>query len=188
MFYNKMICKMKKMGMLTVLVLALAACDTEEKNEPIQPADEPQEQSQTESDETAPDAFASAVVFEAEGTNTVPNVEGENKDQPFVLDGVRVTAELVDDATLDLYLYGINFSSRMPITIDMVLPGVSYTREEKRIVLSGDALVPMMGENPFDRYTVTGLTGYITADSLVFTNAYGTYSGCSYAGRITTMR
>ena len=179
MFYNKMICKMKKMGMLMVLVLALAACDTEQQNEPLQPAG---------ADEPGPDAFASAVVFEAAGTNTVPNVEGENKDQPFVLDGVRVTAELVDDATLDLYLYGINFSSRMPITIDMVLPGVSYTREEKRIVLSGDALVPMMGENPFDRYTVTGLTGYITADSLVFTNAYGTYSGCSYAGRITTMR
>lgn len=119
--------------------------------------------------------------------NTVPNVEGENKDQPFRLDSVRVEAIVVSDSTLDICLYGINFSSRMPVSIDMVIPGARYTRTIDKITISGENIAPTMGGNPFDKYMITGLSGYVTADSLVFSNNYGTYTGCSYAGKITGM-
>lgn len=112
-------------------------------------------------------------------------MEGEQKDQPFSLDNVRVEAVIVTDSTLDINLYGINFSSKMPVTIDMVIPGAKYSRTSERITLSGEGIIPTMGGNPFNRYVINALAGSITADSLVFTNSYGQYAGCTYAGKIT---
>lgn len=162
---------MKKIFFVAAVAAALVACN---QNTP----DDPQSGST---------AFDQASYFEALGTNTVPNVEGEGKDQPFVLDSVRVEAKMVTDSTLDLYLYVIRFASKMPVSIDMVIPAAKYTRTANRITLSGEDIIPTMGGNPFDRYVITGLKGYVTADSLVFSNNYGTYNDCSYAGKITKM-
>ena len=161
---------MKKIFYLAALVVLLAACN---ENTPETPA-------QTVS-------FAQAALFEAMGANTVPNVDGELHDQAFVKDSVRVEAKIVSDSTLDIYLYGINFSSRMPMTIDMVIPAAQYERTTEHITFFGDSIVPMMGGNPFAKYIITGLSGTISADSLVFTNNYGTYLDCSYAGMITKL-
>jgi hypothetical protein len=163
----------KKIFFVIAVAATLAACN---QNTPDNPADQNNA------------AFAKATYFEALGKNTVPNVEGENKDQPFQMDSVRVEAKIVTDSTLDICLYGINFSSRMPVTIDMVIPVAKYTRTTGKITISGENIAPTMGGNPFDRYMITGLNGFITADSLVFTNNYGTYTGCSYAGKITKMQ
>ena len=157
---------------LIALSLFLAACNQNTPDEPADPANA---------------AFEKATYFEALGTNTVPNVEGEHHDQPFRMDSVRVEAQLVSDTTLDILLYGINFSSKMPVTIDMVIPGASYTRTEGRITISGENIAPTMGGVPFERYMITGLRGFITADSLVFVNNYGSYADCSYEGVIITM-
>lgn len=162
----------KKIFFAVAVAATLAACN---QNTP----DNPTEQNNA--------AFAKATYFEALGMNTVPNVEGENKDQPFTMDSVRVEAKIVSDTTLDIYLYGINFSSKMPVTIDMVIPTALYTRTADKITISGENITPTMGGNPFERYMITGLSGFITADSLVFTNSYGTYTGCSYVGKVTKM-
>lgn len=163
---------MKKIFFLALVTVMLAACKEDSP-------DNPKEQSNA--------AFAKATLFEALGMNTVPNVEGENKDQPFKLDNVRVEAKIVSENTLDLYLYGINFSSKMFVTIDMVIPSANYTRTADKITITGENIVPMIGDNSFDRYIITNLRGTITAESLVFTNNYGTYAGCSYEGRIVKM-
>ena len=163
---------MKKILLFVAVALMIAACNT--KDEPENPA------SQT--------SFAKATLFEALGTNTVPNVEGEQHNLPYSLDSVRVEAVIVTDSTLDIKLYGINFSSKMPVTIDMVIPAVSYTRTVEKITISGDSIIPTMGGNPFNRYAIYDLSGTITADSLTFTNTYGTYTGCTYAGKITKMQ
>lgn len=163
---------MKKIFFAVAVAATLAACN---QNTPDNP---------TNQDNAA---FAKATYFEALGTNTVPNVEGENKDQPFQLDNVRVEAKLVSDTTLNIYLYGINFSSKMPVTIDMVISEAKYTRTTSKITIVGKDIAPTMGGNPFDKYRIAALNGFITADSLVFTNNYGTYTGCSYAGKITKM-
>ena len=163
---------MKKILFFVAVALLIAAC--KKKDEPENPA------SQT--------SFAKATLFEALGTNTVPNVEGEQHHLPYSLDSVRVEAVIVTDSTLDIKLYGINFSSKMPVTIDMVIPAVSYTRIVEKITISGDSIIPTMGGNPFNRYAIYDLSGTITADSFTFTNTYGTYTGCTYAGKITKMQ
>ena len=163
---------MKKILLFVAVALMIAACN--KKDEPENPA------SQT--------SFAKATLFEALGTNTVPNVEGEQHNLPYSLDSVRVEAVIVTDSTLDIKLYGINFSSKMPVTIDMVIPAVSYARTVEKITISGDSIIPTMGGNPFNRYVIYDLSGTITADSLTFTNTYGTYTGCTYAGKITKMQ
>lgn len=163
---------MKKILLFVAAALMIAACN--KKDEPENPA------SQT--------SFAKATLFEALGTNTVPNVEGEQHHLPYSLDSVRVEAVIVTDSTLDIKLYGINFSSKMPVTIDMVIPAVSYTRTMEKITISGDSIIPTMGGNPFNRYAIYDLSGTITADSFTFTNTYGTYTGCTYAGKITKIQ
>lgn len=163
---------MKKILLFVAVALLIAACN--KKDEPENPV------SQT--------SFAKATLFEALGTNTVPNVEGEQHHLPYSLDSVRVEAVIVTDSTLDIKLYGINFSSKMPVTIDMVIPAVSYTRTVEKITISGDSIIPTMGGNPFNRYAIYDLSGTITADSITFTNTYGTYTGCTYAGKITKMQ
>lgn len=163
---------MKKIFTFVALAAVCAACNT---NSP----ETPEEQTKA--------AFAKATYFEALGKNTVPNVEGENHDLPFELDSVRASVNIVSDNTLDINLYGISFSSKMPVTIDMVIPAAAFVRTAEKITVSGDNIVPLMGDKPFDRYIITGLNGYITADSLVVVNNYGSYADCVYAGKITKM-
>ena len=162
---------MKKLVFLLATMLVLTACD---ENKP------------ETAEEQASVTFAKATYFEASGTNTVPNVEGENKDQPFSMDNVRAEVVLQTDNTLNINLYGIKFASKMP-AIDMVIPGVQYTRTADKITLSGDNIIPTMGNNPVERYVVTNLTGTITADLLTITNNYATYENCTYRGEITKM-
>ena len=160
---------MKKLFYLLAAAAIVSACNSKDKNEP-------EVQTQV--------SFTKATCFEALGTNTVPNVEGEQKDQPFILDNVRVEAVILTDNTLDINLYGITFSSKMR-AIDMVIPGAKYTRTAEKITLYGENIIPTMGGNPFNLYVINDLSGTITANSLEFTNSYGQYAGCTYAGKIT---
>ena len=161
---------MKKLFYLLAAAAIVSACNSKDKNEP-------EVQTQV--------SFTKATCIEALGTNTVPNVEGEQKDQPFILDNVRVEAVILTDNTLDINLYGITFSSKMQRAIDMVIPGAKYTRTAEKITLYGENIIPTMGGNPFGLYVVNALSGTITVNSLVFTNSYGQYAGCTYAGKIT---
>lgn len=155
---------MKKFFYLAVVVTMLAACN---QNKP----DSPEEQKKTE--------FAKAKYFEVIGINTVPS---EN----YTQDSVRALAYLTDEGAV-IELYGVGFSERMPITIDMNIEDINYSRSGEQITLSGDSIIPLMGSRPFDRYMITGLKGYITADSLVFTNNYGSYENCKFAGKMVKM-
>lgn len=157
---------------LAASVLTFSSCDKQDKNDPENPSV----------------SFEKAQFFEAIGTNTVPNVEGVSHDQPFIMDSVHVETVIVTDTTLDIKLYGISFSSKMPVRIDMVIPSARYTRTSTQITISGENIIPTMGGNPFDRYVITGLTGTLTADSLNFSNSYGSYDGCTYAGKIKKMQ
>ena len=155
---------MKKFFFILAAATALVACN---QNKPVTP----EEQKKAD--------FAKAHYFEVLGTNTVPS---EN----YTQDSVVAYAYVQDDEVI-IDLYGVGFSARMPLTIDMTIENINYTRTAERITLSGDNIVPMMGEKPFDRYLITGLNGYITPDSLVINNAYGSFVGCKYAGKITKM-
>jgi len=156
---------MKKFFYLAVAATMLAACN---QNKP----DSPEEQKKTE--------FAKAHFFEVLGTNTVPS---EN----YTQDSVRALAYLTDEGAV-IELYGVGFSERMPLTIDMNIEGINYFRRgSTSITLTGDSIAPKMAGKPVERYMITNLNGSITPDSLVFTNNYGSYENCKFAGKVVKM-
>ena len=99
----------------------------------------------------------------------------------FTKEDVRTKIVLIDDATLDLYMYDVKFATLMPVTIDMLISGVSYTKQGQTIRFYGDSIVPTAGNKPYEKYIITDLEGYVTADSICLSNNYGetpsTYQG-----------
>ncbi len=170
---------MKKIFFILAAAAALVACN---QNKP----DSPEEQQKA--------AFVKAMYFEALGTNTVPNVEGDKKNLPFVMDSVKSDVLIKTDTTLDINLYQISFASAMAkyVKINMTLPGLKYTRTADKITFTGENIDILQGDKS-SGYISTKVTGYITSDSLVLTNDYnnpkrGSYPGCSYAGKVIDMQ
>ena len=104
--------------------------------------------------------------YEAYGLLTIPS-------SGFTKENVRTEVVLVSDNLLDIYMFDVKFATLMPVTIDMVISGVAYTRTADGIRFSGDGIVPTAGNKPYDKYIVTDLVGRITADSLCLSNNYG---------------
>jgi hypothetical protein len=157
---------MKKVFAFFAMAAMFAACNT---NTPVNP------------DEQKREEFAKATFFEVIGTNKVPS-------ESYTQDSVRAEAFVKDGNIVSINLYGVGFSARMPLTIDMTIDSISSTRTADRIILSAETVIPTMGGKPFNRYPVVNLNGYISADSLVFTNNYGVYENCSFAGKIISMK
>lgn len=104
--------------------------------------------------------------YEAYGLLTIPS-------SGFTKEDVRTEVVLVSDNLLDIYMFDVKFATLMPVTIDMVISGVEYTRTADEIHFSGDGIVPTAGNKPYDKYIVTDLVGRITADSICLSNNYG---------------
>jgi len=100
----------------------------------------------------------------------------------FTKEDVHTKIILKDNETLDIYMYEVKFATLMPVTIDMVISGVTYTKHGEDIQFYGDSIVPTAGNKPYDKYIVTDLTGRITADSLCLSNNYGD-TPAIYAGK-----
>jgi hypothetical protein len=156
---------MKKILSLLAMVAVLAACNDQNKPQ------NPEEQKQAE--------FAKARYFQVTGTNQVPS---EN----YTQDNVTAYVVIGDEYAV-ISLAGVGFSSRMPVTVDMDIDSVSYTRSADRITLSAQNVMPKMKGAPVSRYLINQLSGYITPDSLVFTNNYGSYQNCVFAGKVVLM-
>lgn len=104
--------------------------------------------------------------YEADGLLTVTS-------SGFTKEDVRTKIVLIDDATLDLYMYDVKFATMMPVTIDMLISGVSYSKQGQTIRFYGDSIVPTAGNKPYEKYIITDLEGYVTADSICLSNNYG---------------
>ena len=114
--------------------------------------------------------------YEAYGLLTIPS-------SGFTKEDVRTQIVLVDDELLDIYMYDVKFAALMPVTIDMVISGVGYTKNATGIRFYGDSIVPTAGNKPYEKYIVTDLQGYITTDSLCLSNNYGDTPSV-YAGKL----
>ena len=78
------------------------------------------------------------------------------------------------DGTADLTLYELSFSPKMPVKLDVTVPGVTYVSTPEKITFSGDEIIPFaLGGNQFPQYTVTDLKGEIVGDKLSFTLKLG---------------
>ena len=153
-----------KIFILMAMITLTVACKNKKSDN-----DEPKTQTQTKVNlETQTD-------FVAMGVIAVPA-------QDFKKNDVRVEAKINNTGRMTLNLYDVKFAEAMPVTIDMTLPNVEVDSiTEKKIGFSGENIVPLTGNSPFEKYTTGQLNGYITPDSLCFTTTLGgigtTYNG-----------
>ncbi len=141
-----------KTGLIALLVsLLFTAC---EKNDP---PEEP----------TLPDHGAYT------GTATVAS--GTNRE--LILENIEVTFT-VDEAgtSADIEMLKVKFAAAMPLTIDMMIPGVELTETSSGYSISGEDIVPTyMKGTPYPDRTITGLMGTATEQTLTFSMMCGTY-------------
>lgn len=106
------------------------------------------------------------------GTLTVNQLNGTF----FVMDSVSISMTDNDTTnTMDMIMYQVKFSSRMPIKLDMTVRDIDYVSHQGGSVLSGDSIVPFAFGGPFADYTITNLNGTIAEDSLTLSMNCGRY-------------
>lgn len=100
----------------------------------------------------------------------------------FMKADVTVDYEITDTAGLVLTFYQIQFSSKMPVSIDMVVPNVLYEGDDE-IIISGENIVPLAMGGEFPQYTITNLHGTINDSNISLSMNCGSnpfeYSGTS---------
>lgn len=104
--------------------------------------------------------------YEAFGLLTIPS-------SGFTKENLRTKIVLTNDELLDIYMFDVKFAALMPVTIDMVISSVGYTKSGNDIHFYGDSIIPTAGNKPYAKYIITDLVGQITADSLLINNNYG---------------
>ena len=107
---------------------------------------------------------------ELTGSFSIVNSDGTT----FTMDAIRAGYEITG-SSVDITLYSVSFSPRMPMTLDMTIPGVICTKSSSAYSLSGDNIVPTALGRPFENYMVTGLTGTLTDTGLALKMQIG---GC----------
>lgn len=99
---------------------------------------------------------------------------------------VKVDYEITTSGKLNFKMYKVKFADGMPIKLDMTVEGVTCTESNGVYQLSGEGLVPYAMGGPFEKFTITGLVGEITADAMELTFICGeypvTYSGVKAEG------
>lgn len=81
--------------------------------------------------------------------------------QSYTYEGKRFSLVSADDGTMTLRMHETQFVPQMPL-LTMEVPGIAFTREPDRLLLSGDRIVPLMGGTPYERYVITSLEGSLT--------------------------
>lgn len=105
----------------------------------------------------------------------------QNDGTMFTLNDVQVDYELHDDNTLNFVMYDVKFASAMPLKLDMVVEGVTYSVDGNTYTLSGDGIVPYAMGGPFEKFTITRLEGSITDEQMTLSFMCGEYP-VTYSG------
>jgi hypothetical protein len=98
-------------------------------------------------------------------------------DSAFTLEDAEVKFTVAEDGTTaEIELLAVKFAVAMPFEIDMRIPGVGLSETGKGYSVSGDGIVPTAMEGrPFEQYTITGLTGTVTPETMSIKMMCGTY-------------
>ena len=78
-----------------------------------------------------------------------------------------------DGTTADLVLHEISFSPRMPMKLDVTIPGLLMTCTPQKIILTGDDIVPFALGGEFPNYTVTELRAEIIGNKMTLNLKFG---------------
>ncbi|MBQ3997094.1 MAG: hypothetical protein II637_03565 [Bacteroidales bacterium] len=104
---------------------------------------------------------------------------------PFSASDIKVSVTPIEGTTtLDIKMFEVRFSERMPKTIDFTIPKASYTIDGDTINIFGENIIPTMGagyEKP--EYIVTGLKGTIKDGNIEFSLNFGSFP-TKYSGTL----
>lgn len=87
--------------------------------------------------------------------------------------GARVEFTPNEDGTGELTLYEISFHPRMPMKLDVTIPGLLMTCTPKKIILTGDDIVPFALGGEFPNYKVTELCAEIIGNKMTLNLKFG---------------
>ncbi len=104
------------------------------------------------------------------GTMTVDQNDGTM----YTQDEVQVDYEILD-GKLNFVMYKVKFAEGMPIKLDMVVEGVDCIGAAGHYVLAGNSIVPYAMGGPFEKYTITNLSGLITNGTMTLSFMCGEY-------------
>ena len=105
------------------------------------------------------------------GTMTVDQNDGTF----YTQEEVEVDYE-IKNGKLNFVMYKVKFASGMPIKLDMVVGGVDYeSYNTDCYTISGDGIGPYALGGPFEKFTITELSGEITDTSMTLSFMCGEY-------------
>ena len=88
---------------------------------------------------------------------------------------VKTTYEISAEGRLSFAMYNVKFAEGMPIKLNMFVDGVTFKEEDGQYTLSGNGLVPYAMGGPFEKFTITNLTGTLTEESFSLEFLCGEY-------------
>jgi len=101
----------------------------------------------------------------------------------FDTDSVKVSFNATEKAdSASITLFQVKFSPRMPVSLDVTIPGISVSKTEKGAILTCDSIVPLAMGGQYPNYTVKGFEGEITDNELTFSLNFGS-TPTSYRGK-----
>lgn len=84
----------------------------------------------------------------------------ETDTSTFENPSIRVDYIVSDDQkSMTMTLNKVKFSSKMPVELDIIIPGVSIAEKNGYVTISGNEIVPEAMGGPFPKYTITNLEG-----------------------------
>ncbi len=102
----------------------------------------------------------------------------------FVLEDAAIEFTLAEGgASAEMKMLHVRFAERMP-AMDITVPGMTLTPTAGGYAISGNGIIPLALGGEVARYTITGLTGSVTAETLTFSMMCGTYP-LSFSGTYT---
>lgn len=99
----------------------------------------------------------------------------------FYQSNVKATYEIRAEGRLSFAMYNVRFAEGMKIKLNMFVDGVAFTEEDGQYTLSGNGLVPYAMGGPFEKFTITNLTGTLTDENFSLEFLCGEYP-VTYSG------
>lgn len=78
-----------------------------------------------------------------------------------------------DGSSADIVIYRIKFVPRMPVRIDVTIPGVQLRESGGKTLLSCDDVNPLAMGGEYAKYRVSGLEGSLAGNELSFSLNFG---------------
>ena len=90
-------------------------------------------------------------------------------------ENVTIKIEMGTGDMIDMEMVAVKFAPTMPMSLDVMVPGISITIIAAGYSLQGDNIIPLAAGGPFPQFTMKNIEGSMTSQNLAFSMICGTY-------------